>query len=80
MTDETPSRLSALEQIVRNTEAAFTRIEARFDRIEARLERIDASRHEDFRFLVGLIFGAYGLGIAGFAALLGVMARGFHWI
>jgi hypothetical protein len=37
-------------------------------------------RDADFRWLVRLILGGFGLTLAGFAGLLGVMAHGFHWL
>jgi hypothetical protein len=71
--DDIPSRVAVLEQIARNTEAVLLRIETRLDRIEAR-------QAEDFRFLVRLHFTQFALMVAGFAAILGVIARAQHWI
>ena len=74
MADDTiPSRVAVLEQIARSTEATLTRIETRLDRIESR-------QADDFRFLVRLHFGQLAMMVAGFAAVLGVIARASHWI
>jgi hypothetical protein len=43
------------------------------DRIERRLDIIEARRHGDFRWRVGTMLGTTG-------AMLGMMARGFHWL
>jgi hypothetical protein len=74
------SRVTALEHIARTTAAALERLERRFDAVDRRFEtmdrRIDAltSEHRaDFRWTLGIMLG-------GFSALLGVMARGFHWL
>lgn len=59
-------RMAVLEEIARSTKAALERIDRRLDAIEQR-------QHTDFLWLLSLILGQ-------FAALLGVMAHGFHWI
>jgi hypothetical protein len=67
-------RLAVLEQIARSTQAALERIETRLDRIEAR-------QADDFRFLVRMqiTLTTVTIGLM-MLALLGVIARGFHWI
>lgn len=70
---DTESRLAVLEQIARDTQRALERIEHRLDLMEQRTENL--GNREDRHFLWLLSFQ-----IAGFAALLGVMAHGFNWI
>jgi hypothetical protein len=85
------SRVAVLEQIARATVASLDRIERHLDTMEGRSDgrftgidgrfagmdrRIDAlaAQHRaDFRWLIGIMLG-------GFGAMLGVMARGFHWL
>lgn len=73
-------RVAVLEEIARTTKAALERIErrldamdSRFDRMDARLDRMVSDQRADFRWVLGIMLG-------GFAGLLGVMARGFHWL
>ena len=86
-TSDIPIPVAVLEEIARGTKAALERIERRLDAIEERLDRMDGrldrmdgrldrmvSEHRaDYRWLLSLIIG-------GNAALLGVMAHGFHWL
>jgi hypothetical protein len=74
------SRVTALEHIARTIAATLERLERRFETIDRRFEAIDrridtlTSEHRaDFRWLLGIMLG-------GFGAMLGVMARGFHWL
>ena len=50
----------------------FEAIDCRFEAIERRLDSIIHGHRADFRWLIGAM-------TAGFGALLGVMAHGFHW-
>jgi hypothetical protein len=59
-------RVAVLEQIARSTETILTDIRADIREIRGQQDR-------DFRWLLGLY-------LAGTAAMLGVMAHGFHWI
>jgi len=59
-------RLAVLEQIARGTETILADIRADIREIRGQQDR-------DFRWLLGLY-------LAGTAAMLGVMAHGFHWI
>jgi hypothetical protein len=60
------SRVAVLEQIARTTTASL-------ERIERRMDALGAEHRADFRWLLGIMLG-------GFAALLGAMAHGFHWL
>lgn len=70
-------RVAVLEQIARDTAATLVAlredIRHALDRIERRVDMLDRRQHANFLWLVSLEIG-------GFAALLGVMAHGFHWI
>jgi len=66
MADDMPSRVAVLEEIARNTETMLAEIRA--DIREVR----DAQRG-DFRWMMTVW-------ISGMAALLAVMAHGFHWL
>lgn len=88
------SRVAVLEEIARNTVATLERIERRFDAIDRRFDaadrrfeaierRIDvlaATQRADVRWMLGVMFGGFSATIAGLAAMLGVMAHGFHWL
>lgn len=66
MTDNIESRTAVLEQIARSIEAVLGEM-----RTDVREIRVQQDR--DFRWLLGLY-------LAGTAAILGVMAHGFHWL
>jgi len=89
--DDLPSRVAVLEQIARDTRDILARIEtrldrmdsrfdARLDRLDGRLDRLDGRVADNFQFLVRLYYGQFALMVAGFAAILGVIARAQHWI
>lgn len=59
-------RLGKLDQIADDTRRAI-------ERLDRALERFDTRLDSHFRWLLGIM-------LAGFGALLGVMAHGFHWI
>jgi hypothetical protein len=67
------TRVAVLEEIARNTAATL-------ERIERRMDMLSATQRADFRWLVGIMFGGFSVTIAGFTAMLGVMAHGFHWL
>jgi hypothetical protein len=54
-------------------EGRFASIEGRFVGIDGRIDALAAQHRTDFRWLIGIMLG-------GFGAMLGVMARGFHWL
>ncbi len=60
------ARIAVLEEIARSTEKLLEKMDARMIRIEDRQSR-------DLRWLIGLGLGATAL-------VLGVMAKGFHWL
>lgn len=70
-------RVAVLEEVTRGTRAVLERIERRLDAMETRLDQqmrtLDQNARSDFRWLLGTTLG-WG------AALLAVMAHGFHWI
>jgi len=74
------SRVAVLEQIARDTATTLERIERRIDVIDRRIDMVAARQQADFRWLLGVMFGGFSATIAGFAAMLGVMAHGFHWL
>ncbi len=67
------SRVAVLEQIACSTTAALERLERRFDAADQRMDSVMREQCADFRWQLGLI-------LAQTAALLGVMAHGFHWL
>jgi hypothetical protein len=82
--NDIPPLLATLEEIARSTKVTLERIERRLDTIERRLDAIEdrftrrfdmmvSDQRSDFRWVLGIMLG-------GFGALLGVMARGFHWL
>lgn len=88
------SCVAVLEQIARDTAATLARLERcfdavdrrfdamdrRFDAMERRIDMVAAKQQADFRWLLGVMFSGFSATIAGFAAMLGVMAHGFHWL
>ena len=73
------ARVAVLEQIAQSTAAALDRIERRMDRIEDRMDRLDHRLESNFRWLLGIMLGGFGMTVSGFAGMLAVMAHGFHW-
>ncbi|MGD0110018.1 MAG: hypothetical protein ABSC06_39280 [Rhodopila sp.] len=75
--NDLPTRVAVLDEIARGTKAALERIERRLDSSERRMDdgfrSLAAEQRADFRWLLGVMIG-WG------AALLGVMAHGFHWL
>jgi hypothetical protein len=66
-------RVAVLEQIARSTTAAL-------ERIERRLDSVASEQRSDFRWLLGILLGGFGMTVGGFASLLLVLAHGFHWL
>lgn len=66
-------RVAVLEQIARSTTAAL-------ERVERRLDSIATEQRSDFRWMLGIMLGGFGMVIGGFASLLVVLAHGFHWL
>ena len=71
--NDTLPRLAVLEEIARSTKTAL-------DRIEKRLDALDSNYRSDFRWLVGIMLGGFGMLLTSYLGLLGVIAHGFHWI
>jgi len=67
------ARVAVLEQIARTTTATLERMERRLDSMDRRIDTVITDQRADFRWLLGIMLG-------GFGAMLGVMARGFHWL
>lgn len=66
-------RVAVLEEIARGLKVAIDRMDRRFDALES-------AQRSDFRWLLGAMIGGFSATLAGFAAVLGVLAHGFHWI
>ena len=60
------TRVAVLEQIARTTTESL-------GQLVRNMEALRAEQRADFRWLLGIT-------LAGFSALLGVMAHGFHWL
>lgn len=75
--NDLPARVAVLEEIARGTKSALERIERRLDGMatdqNAEFRSLRSDMRSDFRWLLGMMIG-WG------AALLGVMAHGFHWL
>lgn len=70
-----------------NMEPRVAKLEATTESIlrellEMRTDIRDIRRdmRSDFHWLLTLMIGGFGMTLTGFIALLGVLARGFHWI
>jgi hypothetical protein len=81
------SSVTALEHIAPTTAANLERLEPRFQTIGPRFESIDrridprtSEPRADFRSLLGLMLGGFTAMLVSFAAMLGEMAHGFHWL
>jgi hypothetical protein len=78
------SRVAVLEQIARSTSASLERLDrrfdGRFDAMDRRLDALAAEHRSDFRWLLGIVLGGFGMTLGGFGAMLAVMAHGFHWL
>ena len=60
------TRVAVLEQIARSNVASL-------ERVERRMDAFMAEQRAEFRWLLGIF-------LAGFGAILGVLAHGFHWL
>ena len=88
MADNIESRTVILEQIARSTEAILgeMRTDIREMRGEMRsdIRGIRDRQDSDFRALIDRqdrqLYWLFGVYLAGTAAILGVMAHGFHWV
>ena len=69
-----------LEEIARGTKSAFERIDRRLDRIDQRLDAIATEQRSDYRWLLAIVLGGFGMMLTAYIGLLGVMAKGFHWL
>lgn len=74
------TKVAVLEETVRNINAALDRIDRRFDGVERRLDSLATEHRSDFRWLLGVMLAGFGTMLTGGLGLLGVMARGFHWL
>jgi hypothetical protein len=73
-------RLAVLEQIARDTATALADIRAELRLMRTEMQDMRKQQHEDLRWLIGIMFGVFGLTLTGFVGLLAVMAHGFHWL
>ncbi len=67
------ARVAVLEHIAQTTAAAI-------ERLERRLDAVAAEQRADLRDIRTDFRGLFGVMLAGFAGVLGVMAHGFHWL
>ena len=74
------TRLALLEQSINNIndtmvrfEKRFDKIDERFDKIGEKLDKIDAKIDANLKWILKIFLPI-------FLGMLGVMARGFHWI
>lgn len=81
------TKVAVLDETVRNINAALDRIdrrfdgvERRFDGVERRLDSLATEHRSDFRWLLGVMLAGFGTMLTGGLGLLGIMARGFHWL
>lgn len=72
-TMEERERLAALEIRATHTDATLTRLETKLDRV---IDKLDALKDSLFKAKVWAVL----LYVALAATLLGVIAKGFHWI
>jgi hypothetical protein len=77
-------RVAVLERIAQETVTALGDIRSELRQMRtdmlAEFRAVRAEGKSDYRWLIGIMLGGFGLTIGGFAGLLAVMAHGFHWI
>lgn len=84
-------RVAVLEEIARNTATALGDIRAElrlmrqdtaagFADLRRELGDLRRGQREDFRFLMRVMIGGLGVVLGGFAAVLALIAHGFHWL
>lgn len=77
-------RVAVLEQSAGDTREAFSRIERRFDAVDARIDKLGTELRGEIAsvrpirwttslWLLALLIGTFG-------GLLGVVAKGSHWL
>ena len=67
------TRLALLEQSVGHIYELLNRIENKIDKFDEKLDKLNTKVDRNFYSLLTLYIGGY-------AAILGIMAKGFHWI
>jgi hypothetical protein len=72
-TNDIPTRVAVLERIASDTRDALIEMRADMRELRAEMRALRAEARSDYRWLLSIMLG-------GFAALLGVMAHGFHWL
>lgn len=77
MPPDLPTRVAVLEQIAKSTEASLGEIKAdlramRGD-LNGKIDKVDDRMRAETRWLLVTMF-------AGFASLVGIMAKGFKWL
>ncbi len=78
------ARVAVLEQIAKDTRDALSGLreemrEMRTD-LRSKMRDLRADQRAGFRTLLGMIFALGGLSLTIGLGLLGVMAKGFHWL
>ena len=75
--DAIDHRFEAME---RRLDARFDVVDSRFEAMNRRIDSLSTEHRSDFRWLLGIMLGGFGMTLGGFGAMLGVMAHGFHWL
>lgn len=69
-----------LRQQRQDTAAGFAALHGDMQALRSEMQALRREAREDFRFLMRVMIGGFGAVVAGFAAVLAVMAHGFHWL
>lgn len=84
MSDITPNdlsqRVAVLEEIASSTKQVLAEIRIEMRELRSEMRDLRNEHRSDYRWLLGIMLGEFVTTIGGFAAMLGVMAHGFHWI
>jgi hypothetical protein len=81
---EMEARVAVLEQIAKDTREALTGIRSdlrsELSGVRGEMRDLRNDQRSDFRTLLGFLIGVGGLVLSLGIALLGVVAKGFHWL
>jgi len=80
MSETIDARVAVLEQIARDNTAGLADIRLELRELRTELKGLRSDMRDDFRLLLSRQDRHFYWLLAAIAAVLGVMAHGFHWI
>jgi hypothetical protein len=73
-------RMDGFDHRMESIERRLDLFDRRMDSFDRRRDMLGARHHNDFKWILSIMFAGFSATLAGFATMLGVMAHGFHWL